>query len=93
MTSVIAISPRSVGEFCERVAGVCLLVDGSVTSWGRSRKRNEDVGGVANSWHLQFLGADVVLDDTANESLLFWAARRLGLQVVKEEDHYHLEPA
>ena len=79
-------------EFAEAVRVYCFRLTGSVTSWGRTPERNSAVGGVPGSAHLYFLGADVVYDtlppDTARKDL----ARRLGLRVLIETDHDHLQP-
>jgi len=85
----------TIGEFAEAVATYCYLQGGSVTSWGRSRKHNHDVGGVPQSAHQYFRGADVVYDDklllVANPGNVDVAAR-LGLKLLAEGDHDHLQP-
>lgn len=84
----------TVGEFAEAVAMYCLLHEGSITSWGRSTKRNTTVGGVPGSSHRFWRGADVVYDDPAavKNPLRSEYARRLGLKLVIEGDHDHLQP-
>ena len=81
-------------EFAAAVLTIALEVPMSATSWGRTRKHNaaSHVMGVVNSHHLRWCGLDVELDDRGDESRLFAAARRVGLEVIVEEDHYHLEP-
>lgn len=81
------------GEFLERLMRYCALTGGSVTSYGRTLSRNAQVGGVATSAHLFWLGADVVYDTVLparGEDL----AKRLGLRLIREEDppHDHLQP-
>lgn len=82
----------TVGEFAEHVSDLCYLFNGSVTSWGRSAKRNAEVGGLEKSRHLDFLAVDVVLDTAAlNPHFAEWALRR-GLKVLDEGDHLHVQP-
>lgn len=71
---------------------LCWRHKGSVTSWGRTVAHNAAVGGVANSWHLLFLGIDVVLDDQKKNFEFEADAVRLGLKPILEDDHYHLQP-
>ncbi|MDP3940549.1 MAG: D-Ala-D-Ala carboxypeptidase family metallohydrolase [Deltaproteobacteria bacterium] len=67
-------------------------LNGTVTSWGRNAGDNKAVDGVPNSRHLYDLAADVV------PGAGFTAERRrryghsLGLWVLVESDHDHLEP-
>ncbi len=86
----------TVGEFAEAVAMYCLLHGGSITSWGRSTKHNTDVGGVPGSPHRFWRGADVVYDDasklTTIDTALVGEAQRLGLKIILEGDHHHLQP-
>lgn len=84
----------SIGEFAEAVAMYCLLHGGSITSWGRSTHHNREVGGVPGSPHRFWRGADVVYDDlnTQSDPLRLEYARRLGLKIVQEGDHDHLQP-
>jgi hypothetical protein len=64
----------------------------SVTSWGRTEKRNISIGGVPGSLHLLFMGLDVVLDDMKKNVDFEKDADRLGLLALFEDDHYHLQP-
>lgn len=84
----------TLGEFAEAVAMYCLLHGGSITSWGRSTKHNADVGGVPGSPHRFWRGADVVYDDPTSQAdpQRLEYARRLGLKIVQEGDHDHLQP-
>lgn len=79
-------------EFLTGVMIYCTRAGGSVTSWGRTKAHNQKVGGVQNSPHLYWLGADVVLDAPAPEGERVELARRLGLKLIVEADHDHLQP-
>lgn len=81
------------GGFVLRVYGLAVVVPGSVTSWGRSRKRNQGVGGDPFSGHLWWLAADFVPDDWKDEERARVYCRMVGLVLVKEGNHWHLEPA
>jgi hypothetical protein len=85
----------TVGDFAERLVLVALVVPFSVTSWGRSKKRNEsrEVQGHPDSWHLLWLGADAVLDNPVDGESFERQCGRLGLRVLNEGDHYHVQPA
>ena len=63
----------------------------SITSLGRTTKRNRAVGGNPRSFHLSDLAADVVCDNAADTPTLIAAARAAGLDAVNEGDHIHLE--
>ena len=97
----------------EVFAGKCMLVavatNSSVTSWGRTIKRNDSpaVNGAELSFHLMWLGMDLVPDFLTNkgpwtpgmkaayEKLKQRAiklADRLGLLLLDESDHWHLQP-
>jgi hypothetical protein len=81
----------SAGEFWERVNLLCLEFRGSVTSGIRSKKRNRSVGGVALSWHLRGLAADVVLDRAEDKDDCLHIAQKLFPFVLDEGDHIHLQ--
>lgn len=82
------------GEFADAVYTYCLLTGGSTTSGIRSTKRNAAVGGVAYSPHRFGLGQDVVYDDYPSAHPDGpEIAKRLGLRVLREGDHDHLQPA
>jgi hypothetical protein len=49
-------------SFANRVFALCFKHQGSLSSWGRTAKHNKDVGGVEDSYHMLWLGADVVLN-------------------------------
>ncbi len=82
----------TVGEFATRLAMVASVVPCSVTSWGRSAAHNAAVGGHPDSWHRLWLGADVVLDDPRDRPLFERQCVRLGLRVVDEGNHLHVQP-
>jgi len=79
------------GEFVEAILTLAREFRFSVTSWGRSPQRNAEVGGHPESWHRAWLAVDVVLDAPQDQERFVKRARRLGLQVVMEADHLHLE--
>jgi uncharacterized protein YcbK (DUF882 family) len=78
-------------RFEDKIRLLAVLFPLSVTSWLRSRKHNEQVGGVTNSRHLLGLAVDVVLDDTTQTAEFRVLAIQLGLQVIIEEDHVHVQ--
>lgn len=82
----------TIGEFAQAVAEYCLLTRASETSGGRTVRHNEAVGGVAASPHLYFRGRDVVYDQVPPTHYRIDCARRLGLLVIIEDDHDHLQP-
>jgi hypothetical protein len=77
--------------FADKVLALCLIFDCSETSGFRTEKRNELVGGAPNSRHLVGLGRDIVPDDPSRTDDVCQAARRLGLWVLVEGDHIHLQ--
>lgn len=79
-------------EFTEAVFTLGLLHGASTTSWFRSTKRNTAVGGVPGSAHRFGLGVDLVYDSPPNITQLDADARRLGLRVLREGDHDHVQP-
>ena len=79
-------------QFVVAVIRYCALTDGSVTSWGRTRRRNAAVAGVRRSPHLFWMGADVAYDEAIDEAEAAIVGSRLGLLVIREQDHDHLQP-
>jgi len=79
--------------FCAGVRALLLRWPGSVTSWWRSGARNTEVGGVKASQHLVGTACDVIFSALSpeEEGVLVATARELGLEAVKEADHWHLE--
>ena len=79
--------------FAELLRAYCLSVGASVTSWGRTLRRNAEVGGVPHSPHLSWVGADVVYDAPIPIEQREAFAEALGLRLIAEADHDHLQPA
>lgn len=84
----------TVGEFAQACYEYCLIYGASQTSGVRSKARNERVGGVAFSPHRFGRGLDVVYDDVnvMQDASRIEVAKRLGLKLVPEGDHDHLQP-
>jgi|GEM_PF-3455551 len=82
----------TLAEFAWAVYAYCTLTGASVTSWVRTRARNDLLRGVAHSPHLIGLGADVVYDEPLGDVERREWARRLRLVLVTEPDHDHLQP-
>ena len=79
-------------EFTDAVYVLGLKHGASVTSWFRSDKHNTVVGGVPHSAHHFGLGCDFVYDTPPDAMLLGEDAKRLGLKLIREGDHDHLQP-
>ena len=79
-------------EFVDAALTYCDLTDASVSSWKRTVKHNTAVGGVVQSAHLFGLAVDVVYDAPVALPLAMERARRLGLRLLREADHDHLQP-
>lgn len=79
-------------EFASRCCLLCLRWSGSVTSWGRTETRNTTVNGVPGSYHLDWLGMDVVLDNQKKNLPFERSCSLLGISALYEGDHYHLQP-
>lgn len=62
------------------------------TSGYRHPLWNETVGGAATSQHQVWLGTDIVLWYATDLAAFKKQAGRLGLTVVDEGDHLHLQP-
>ena len=78
--------------FADAVLTYCAHLGCSVVSGYRTRARNTAKKGVAHSAHLFGLGADVVPDVEPNHDEASDVAKRLGLRVIFEPDHHHLQP-
>ena len=63
------------------------------TSGYRSAGGNQIVGGVKYSSHQFWLGRDILLDPGEDTVMFTEAARRVGLKVLNEGDHLHVQPA
>lgn len=53
-------------DFADIVRTGGMRYNGSVISWGRSKKRNKLVGGHEDSFHLSWLATDIVFDTEAD---------------------------
>jgi len=78
-------------EFYDALFVYCSLMGASTTSSIRSEVHNKKVGGVLHSAHIFGLGADVVYDSPVAD-VAEARARRLGLKLIREGDHDHLQP-
>ena len=81
-------------EFTERVNAYCAWSRGTQTSGWRSPERNAQVGGHSHSYHMVGLAADVVYgpNPTPPKAQATRRARQLGLRLVREGSHDHLQP-
>jgi Peptidase M15 len=79
-------------DFASAIMAYCSATTGSVTSWGRTRTHNTQVGGVEDSAHMLWVAADVTYDTPPLPALRDKLAKRLGLFIVHEGDHDHLQP-
>lgn len=79
-------------SFFLSVIFLCYKHHGSVSSWGRTPKHNNEVGGVNNSYHQLWMGVDVILDLMVENGQFEADAKKLGLDPILEGDHYHLQP-
>lgn len=79
-------------EFHEAMIAFRQHFDASTTSAGRTRAHNKRVGGVEKSAHLFNLAEDVVYDTLPPLDERLEIARRLGLKLIAEGDHDHLQP-
>lgn len=79
-------------QFLDALRAYCSITGASVTSFGRTWEHNREVGGVPRSAHIVWLAADVVYDaDRPPADGPEWAGR-LGLRLIREGDHDHLQP-
>lgn len=79
-------------EFGARVLAYCAALGASETSGFRTREHNADEGGKFYSPHRFALGRDVVYDEMVPEVEAVTTASRLGLRLIREADHDHLQP-
>ena len=79
--------------FAEALQSYCGWSGGSVTSYGRSAARNAYVGGAEESRHLLWLAADVIYypNEEPNMGKAQRMARKLGIRVIREDDHDHIQ--
>jgi hypothetical protein len=78
-------------DFAVAVETYGKALGGSVTSWGRTEVHNRAVGGVPNSLHVRWLAVDVVYDAPPELDVASDLASSLGLRLVRESDHDHLQ--
>ncbi len=78
-------------EFTQKIVTLSSVVPFSVTSWGRSKKHNLEVGGNKHSRHRDWLGIDIILDNPEDKEDLFHYAIKAGLKYLDEGDHIHLQ--
>lgn len=64
----------------------------SETGGQRTPERNIEVDGVARSPHQHWVGRDVLFQGTPGREELNETGRRLGLKIIKELDHHHIQP-
>ena len=79
-------------EFLDARMALAAAFEFRETSGHRSPTSNKRLGGVEHSPHLFFLAVDVILDETADLPAFLDDAHRLGLMVIDEKDHLHLQP-
>lgn len=79
-------------QFFDAVRSFCYATRSSVSSYGRTKTHNALVGGVKYSAHRVWLGADVLYDNGGPPDDAAEIAARLGLRIVREGDHDHLQP-
>ena len=104
-------------DFCDACAQLMAACGGRITSWGRSPFGNEEVGGVALSYHTLMMGVDWTWSEAelaattvsakagggkpplggrlrpmTGRQWMMVLAPRLGLEVIDEGSHLHLEP-
>lgn len=88
---MIAIDVLRVIEFVCQVLSLRLAFVFSVTSWGRSEKRNKAVKGHPASKHLRWLAVDIVLDDPFRKADFIAGCGFIGLKALDEGDHVHVQ--
>jgi hypothetical protein len=82
----------SLSEFSVAVVVYCLWTRASVVSGIRTAKRNGLLpDSVPHSGHLWGMAVDVVYDDAPPEDGAE-IAKRLGMTLLREHDHDHLQP-
>lgn len=78
-------------DFIMTIASLAIEFRFSVTSWIRTPRRNQRVGGVTDSLHLSGLAMDIVLDRQADRRHFCLRAKRLGLRVIIYDSHLHVQ--
>ena len=77
--------------FCHAIRHLGAVHNLSVTSWGRTPKRNAEVDGHPNSHHMAWMAVDVVPDDWDTHGEIIKDADALGLKTLNEGDHLHIQ--
>ena len=85
------IAPLSPLDFAAIILELALHFKFSVTSWGRTAKRNKAVGGHPASRHLRWLAVDVVLDNAKDKPFFLKVITEAGLSFLDEGDHIHVQ--
>jgi len=79
-------------EFFDAARTYCFLTNASVTRFGSSRAHQAKLDpAVKQSPHVYWLGADVEYDGAAPADGVE-IAERLGMKLLREPDHDHLQP-
>lgn len=78
-------------EFVWLIVEVGKRTGASVTSWLRSKPRNERVGGAFQSQHLTGTAVDLVFDTPEQRTAAVSVFKFFGLDVIEETDHVHVE--
>ena len=81
----------SVPDFLKRVGVIRLTVPFSVSSWIRTPKHNDAVGGKPKSKHLSGEALDAVLDDHKRANELISLCKKAELVCADEGDHVHIQ--
>lgn len=79
-------------QFLDTVRTYCHRFNASITSYYRTPLHNTHVGGVRYSAHQVWLAVDVVYDDGTNLNGADEWASALGLEILHEPDHDHIQP-
>jgi hypothetical protein len=78
-------------QFHDALREYCHVTSASTTSGGRTRQHNRAVGGVEDSAHLIWMAEDVVYDHDDPPAWRERMAQRLGLTLIHEGDHDHVQ--
>ena len=74
----------TIGDFCSVIAAGGMRYEGSIISWGRSKKRNATLPGAhPDSFHMLWLATDIVFDEVKGMTRARKYYRRMGLHVKK----------
>lgn len=79
-------------EFCIAIAQLAAMSRFRVTSWWRDPVSNTQVGGVEDSWHMLGMACDVKPVTVLDSERIKKFAPRIGLEVIDETTHLHIEP-